>query len=365
LKPIDQLLTKVAQVGASDLHISVDNPPIVRMQGELRKLNSPPLDAKKTDILIQGLLSDSQKKEFEENWDIDFCYELPGIGRFRTNVLKQRKGNDAVFRFIPTTIPEPGALGIPEVISNLCKAHHGLVLVTGPTRSGKTTTLASLINEINMREPHHIITIEDPIEFVFPKAKALINQREVKTHTGSTAAALRAALREDPDVIMVGEMRDLETIQLAISAAETGHLVISTLQTQSAHKTIDRILDSFPASRVSQIRTMLSESIRGVLSQKLVKGADGKGMVLAAEVLLGTLPLANLIRDGKTFQIPSVMQTGAAQGMRNIDAALATLVKEGKITKEEAMKFVDSKTAFEQNVMRKDVGQARQAVQRA
>lgn len=327
---------------ASDLHVSAGVPALIRINGDLKPLTNSPVQPEMTHKLIYGILSDAQKKLFEDTGDLDFCHEIPNVGRFRANILKQRKGFDAVFRFIPPAIPAPKDLRLPAALSKLVALHQGLVLITGGTRSGKTTTLASMIQEINQTRPVHVLTIEDPIEFVFPKSKALINQREVGKHTKSTTNALKAALREDPDIIVIGEMRDLETIQLAISAAETGHLVISTLQTQSAHKTVDRILDSFPAGQVSQIRSMLSESLRGVVSQQLIKRADGNGMVLAAEILLATMSLSTLIREGKTFQIPSVMQTGTSIGMKRMDDALNELLWEQLITEDEARKRAHS-----------------------
>ncbi len=330
-------------MGASDLHIAASMPPLVRVHGLLKPLSVPPFRPEETEQMIGAILNDEQKKGFSEKWDIDFCYEIPEVGRFRANVLRQRNGMDAVFRYIPNKIPTPKDLGLNDTIVNFVNLNQGLILVTGPTRSGKTTTLAALIQTINEREPVHIITVEDPIEFIFPPGRALINQREVGKHTKSTAAALRGALREDPDIIMVGEMRDLETISLAISAAETGHLVLSTLQTQSAHKTVDRIVDSYPATQASQIRTMLSESLRGICSQQLLKKADNSGMVLATEILVTTTSISNLIRDGKTFQIPSIMQTGATLGMKKMDTALAELVRDKVITREEALRAAHHK----------------------
>ena len=340
---LDQLLRKMPEVKVSDLHISANMPPLLRMNGFLNPLKMPALTPEKTEQMILEILTPQQKETFQKYWDLDFCYEIAGVGRFRANVLKQRQGVDAVFRYIPIAVPSAKDLGLNETIVSLAHLHQGLVLVTGPTRSGKTATLAALIQAVAETEPVHILTIEDPIEYVFPVGKALINQREVNKHTQSTAAALRAALREDPDIIMVGEMRDLETIQLAISAAETGHLVLSTLQTQSAHKTIDRIVDSFPANQAPQIRAMLSESLRGVISQQLLRRADRKGMVLATEILLATPSLSNLIRDGKTFQIPSVMQTSVSLGMRKMDDAISELLWSGVITKEEALRVAHIK----------------------
>jgi len=274
--------------------------------------------------------------------------QVIGLGRFRGNLLYQRKGLDAVFRFIPAEIPTLESLGFPSTISKLTRHHQGLVLVTGPTRSGKSTTLAAMINEINERSNHHILSIEDPIEYIHPNKKSVVNQREVGRHTNSFARALKASLREDPDVIMVGELRDVETMSMAITASETGHLVLATLQTSSAHKTIDRVLDSFPPSQQSQIRTMVSESLKGVISQRLLKRADGNGMVAAVEILVGTIPLANLIRDGKTFQIPSIMQTGKNVGMIKMDDAIMELLQKQVITPEEASMAANNKSSFAQ-----------------
>ena len=337
---LEQLLRKMPEVvGASDLHISAMSPPSVRVNGLLKSLKMPALPPEKTQDMIFGILTAEQRARFEKDWNLDFCYQIEGVGRYRANVLKQRLGIDATFRYIPLKVPTAADLNLSENVVKLAYLHQGLVLVTGPTRSGKTATLAALIQAAAEAEPLHILTVEDPIEYVFPVGKSLINQREVGKHTESTAAALRAALREDPDVIMVGEMRDLETIQLAISAAETGHLVISTLQTQSAAKTIDRIVDSFPPNQTGQIRAMLSESLRGVVSQQLLRRADNKGMVLAGELLLSTVSLSNLIRDGKTFQIPSILQTGASIGMKRMDDAISELLWAGTITKEEALRM--------------------------
>lgn len=342
LLPIEQLLKALPQKRASDLHISAGTPALIRVNGELKPLMNQSLTPEMTKKIIFDILPEAQKKTFQETGDIDFSYEIPGVGRFRGNVLQQRNGCDAVFRYIPPVIPPPGDLRLPAALSQLVNLHQGLVLITGGTRSGKTTTLASMIQEVNKNRAAHVLTIEDPIEFIYPKGKSLINQREVGKHTQSTANALKAALREDPDIIVIGEMRDLETIQLAISASETGHLVVSTLQTQSAPKTLDRILDSFPAGQVPQIRSMLSESLRGVISQQLLKRADGTGMVLATEVLLSTLSLSTLIREGKTFQIPSIIQTGSALGMKKMDDSINELLWEKLITEEEAKKRAHS-----------------------
>ncbi|MEZ4705243.1 MAG: PilT/PilU family type 4a pilus ATPase [Bdellovibrionota bacterium] len=338
MSDLQKLLLKMPELGASDLHISADMPVMIRINGILKPFTKEPMSPTATKTMIANLLTPEQLKKFQTTRDLDFCYEIKNVGRYRTNILQQRKGFDAVFRFIPPKIPTKDEFRIPQKAYDLIDLHQGLVLVTGGTRSGKTSTLASMIQYVNETRKAHILTIEDPIEYVFPKAKSLVNQREITKHTKSAANALKAALRQDPDIIVIGEMRDLETIQLAISASETGHLVVSTLQTQGAHKTIDRVVDSYPAGQANQIRTMLSESLRGVISQQLIPKADGSGMVLAAEILLSNLSLANLIRDAKTFQIPSILQTGKALGMKNMATALQELVTEGLITKDEMVK---------------------------
>lgn len=330
------LFKKMPQLKATDLHLSPGQPPMIRIFGELSKVKAPELTGDQIFEVAKTILSPEQIKFFEKNWDLDFCYHMEGVGRFRSNLMKQRLGIALVVRYLPEKIPTPEELGLSETIVKLTHHHQGLVLVTGPIRTGKTTTIASLIQAINAQEPDHIITIEDPIEYVFPKGSSLVNQRDISLHTESTAAAMRAALREDPDIIFVGEMRDLETMHLAIEAAETGHLVFSTLQTKSAHKTIDRILDSFPPKQIAQIQTLLAGSLKGIISQQLVKKADGSGMTLATEVLLGNASLSNMIRDGKTFQIPSVMQMGRAHGMITMEETLLTMFQKGIITLDEA-----------------------------
>jgi twitching motility protein PilT len=336
-------------MGASDLHIVSGALPYIRVNGDLRTVKmDKPLSAELVRSLVFEILSEEQQACFNEERDIDFSYEVAGLGRFRGNALFQRKGIDAVFRFIPMEIPTLESLGFPDTIAKLTKHHQGLILVTGPTRSGKSTTLAAMVNEINESSSHHVLTIEDPIEYIHPNKKSVVNQREVGRHTNSFTRALKASLREDPDVIMVGELRDVETMSMAITASETGHLVLATLQTSSAHKTIDRVLDTFPASQQSQIRTMVSESLKGVISQRLIKRADGKGMVAALEILIGTVPLANLIRDGKTFQIPSIMQTGRNVGMVKMDDAIMELLQKQVITPEAASLAANNKSTFAQ-----------------
>ncbi|MCB0272387.1 MAG: PilT/PilU family type 4a pilus ATPase [Bdellovibrionales bacterium] len=339
-------LEKMHSMHASDLIISVGNPIKVRIRGLLKSLETPSLSEKLVYEMIKVLLSPEQMKTLEEDWDLDLSLHRKGVGRFRTNVLKQRLGYMAVFRFIPDSIPDPDSLGLDKVIKDLMDNHQGLVLVTGPIRSGKTTTMASLVNMINQKEKSHIITIEDPIEYIYPAGQSMINQREVRKHTMSTAAAMRAALREDPDVILVGEMRDLETMELAIGAAETGHLVLSTLQTKSAAKTIDRVVDAFPPKQVEQIRTLLSGSLKGIISQKLIPSADGKSMIMASEVLLANISLTKMIKEGKTFQIASVMQMGRAHGMRTLDHSILGLVKEKRITPVTGLKYANNPKAL-------------------
>ena len=333
---IDQLLEYTRKVGGSDLHLAVGTPPLVRVHGQLRPLSKKALAPQETLYLIGEILSEQQRKVFGEKNDLDLSYEVVGIGRFRVNVLRQRKGVDACFRAIPEQVPSPEELGIPASVLNLTTLKKGLVLVTGPSGCGKSTTLATLVQRINETRAEHVITIEDPVEFVYPRKKCVINQRSVGKNTVSFARALRAALREDPDVILVGEMRDLETVSLAITAAETGHLVFGTLNTASAHKTVDRIIGSFPSGQQSQIRAMLSDSLRGVVTQVLLQRADGAGRVAAFEVLIGNTPVANLIREGRTFQIPSIMQTGVALGMCLMDQSLIDLLKKGLISPEVA-----------------------------
>jgi len=331
-------LKQMKTLGASDLIISASNPIKMRILGVLKSLQTPVLREQDVMKLMTLLIPEKELQIFKDNWDLDLSIELSQIGRFRVNLLKHRLGSMAVLRFITPEIPKPDDLGLNGTIKGLMNHHQGLVMVTGPIRSGKTTTLAALVQMINQEKTKHIITIEDPIEYVFPKGKALVNQRQVGKHTVSTAAAMRAALREDPDIIMVGEMRDLETMELAIGAAETGHLVLSTLQTKSAAKTIDRIVDTFPPRQVEQIRTLLSGSLKGVVSQKLIPAKDGKRMVMASEILLSNVSLTNMIKEGKTFQIPSVLQMGKAHGMRTLNESIISLVESGHVDSQVALK---------------------------
>jgi twitching motility protein PilT len=309
------------------------------------KLNYKDLTPEVCQALLFEILSAPQREIFLETWDLDCSYSLKGVGRFRVNVFRQRQGVGAVFRRIPESIKTVQELGLPSSITNLLDVSEGLILVTGPTGSGKSTTLASLIHTINASRRAHIITIEDPIEFVHHNKNSLINQREVSSHTKSFHQALRAALREDPDVILVGEMRDLETISLAITAAETGHLVLATLHTNSATKTVDRIIDVFPESQQAQIRVMLSESLRGVVAQSLTRRADGNGRVAVVEVLVNIPAVANLIREGKTFQIHSSMQTGQVHGMITFEAAMNDLVRRGIVSREDGLSFLTRRSA--------------------
>jgi len=341
------LLTFARDEGASDLHISPGQPPIVRLRGQMTRLEMEPLTPEQTHAAIYDVLNDEQKKIFEEHRDLDFAFEIPGVSRFRANVFRQQYGDAAVFRVVPTKIRTLEELAMPKVLRDLALKEKGLVLVTGPTGSGKSTTLAAMVDHVNENRRGHILTIEDPIEFVHPSKKCLVNQREVGPHTGSFSTALRAALREDPDVILVGELRDLETTALAITAAETGHLVFATLHTSSASKTVDRVIDVFPAEQQAQVRTMLSESIEGIVAQTLLPAKDGKGRVAAMEVLIGVPALRNLIRENKTAQILSVIQTGAQHGMQSLDQSLQDLVMRGVLAREEAIRRSANPRLFE------------------
>ena len=333
---IAQLLTFAYQNKASDLHLSAGMPPCLRIHGDIRKLDMPSLEQKDVHAAIYDIMSDGQRKEFEKNLEADFSFEIPGISRFRVNAYNQQRGAAAVFRTIPSVVLTLDELKAPAILRELAMQPRGMVLVTGPTGSGKSTTLAAMVDFINSTEPAHILTVEDPIEFVHTSKKSLINQRELGKNTLSFSNALRSALREDPDVILVGEMRDLETIRLALTAAETGHLVFGTLHTSSAAKTIDRIIDVFPAAEKEMVRAMLSESIRGIVSQTLCKTTDGKGRIAAHEVLIGTAGIRNLIREGKIAQMYSAIQTGSKDGMQTLDQTLTKLVAERKITPTEA-----------------------------
>jgi twitching motility protein PilT len=353
---IHRFLRRTIELGASDLHLSSDERPMVRLHGEIQPLD-PALgrfdDAKLRELLLP-IATKRAARDFEEKNDADFAYTIPDVARFRVNFFVDRKGMGAVFRQIPFTILSPEQLGIPKQVLDLCWLSKGLVLVTGPTGSGKSTTLASLIDFINRNRSDHIITIEDPIEFVHENKKCLVNQREVTTHTQSFKSALRAALREDPDIVLVGEMRDLETIAIAIETAETGHLVFGTLHTTTAPSTVDRIIDQFPADRQEQIRTMLSESLRGVISQMLCKKKGG-GRVAAYEVLISTPAVGNLIREGKTFQLVSVMQTGRNLGMQTMNEHLFDLVKRDIVDPREAYIKSNDKQVFKEMLAKANI----------
>ncbi|MBI5250659.1 MAG: type IV pilus twitching motility protein PilT [Desulfomonile tiedjei] len=343
---IDSLLHMAVQSKASDVHVATGSCFILRQFGRLRAVKSPILAPEAAKSLIYEILTPGQRKHLEQNLQLDFGYDLKGVARFRGNVILQRKGLDATFRIIPAKLPSLSDLGLPPVVVKFCDFHQGLILVTGATGQGKSTTLASMIDLINSSRPVHILTVEDPIEFVHPVKKGLVNQRQLGVHTRSFANALRAALREDPDVIMVGEMRDLESIRLAITAAETGHLVMGTLSTSSGPKTVDRLIDSFPPDEQNQIRTMLSESLRAVITQKLLPAADGRSQVLVSEIMIGTVPLANLIRTEKTFQLPSIMQTGRAQGMQLMDDSIMQVLQAKKISVQTAQEAAENKKRF-------------------
>jgi twitching motility protein PilT len=320
----------------------------MRINGDMVKLNYKSVSPETCESLIFEILTDKQKELFNEEWDLDLSYPLAGVGRFRVNVFIQRHGVSGVFRLIPEEIKTIKELDLPEQLASLIDASEGLVLVTGPTGSGKSTTLASLIHTINKEKQAHIITVEDPIEFVHENQRSLISQREIASHTKSFSNALRAALREDPDIILVGEMRDLETISLAITAAETGHLVFGTLHTNSAIKTIDRVIDVFPEGQQTQIRVMLSESLRGVVAQALLPRPDHQGRVPVVEILINVPAVANLIREGKTHQIANVMQTGRAHGMMTFESAIHELIQKGLISKEDGMGFLRRRSAGKQ-----------------
>jgi twitching motility protein PilT len=351
---INAMFRRMFELKASDLHLSSTVAPLVRKDGEMRKLHDAagPLTSDMIMRLLSEIMASVNKAEFEARHDTDFAYEIAGLARFRANVFMDRQGVGAVFRVIPSDILTAEQLGLSPHVLNLCALKKGLVLVTGPTGSGKSTTLSAMIDHVNKTRADHIITIEDPIEFVHPNQKCLINQREVHNHTRSFKDALRAALREDPDVILVGELRDLETIAIAIETAETGHLVFGTLHTTTAASTVDRVIDQFPSDRQAQIRVMLSESLRGVIAQTLCRKVGG-GRAAALEVLIINSAISNLIREGKTFQIPSMMQVGRAQGMVTLNDALMDLVKKGTVTAEEAASRAVDKAGFELLLKRK------------
>ena len=343
---IDKLFQLLQQQGGSDLHLSSGNPPLIRAAGHLKPAMNQALSHEQYRSLLYEIMSEAQRAEFEARHDLDFAYEVQELNaRFRANIFMGRLGISAVFRIIPAEILTAAQLGLPATVLELADYKKGLVLVTGPTGSGKSTTLAAMVDHINRNRNEHILTVEDPIEFVHRGRKSLINQREVGVHTESFASALKAALREDPDIILVGEMRDLETIELAITAAETGHLVFGTLHTSSAAKTVDRLVNVFPTTQQEQIRTMLAESLRGVVAQNLLRTIDGKRCA-ALEILKVNSAAANLIREGKTFQIPSIIQTGRKDGMQLMDQALQELVNTKRIDLDEARRYAVNKSQF-------------------
>ena len=342
---ITELLAFSAKQGASDLHLSAGLPPMIRVDGDVRRINVPALEHKQVHALIYDIMNDRQRKDFEEFLETDFSFEVPGVARFRVNAFNQNRGPGAVFRTIPSKVLTMEDLGMGDVFKKITDVPRGLVLVTGPTGSGKSTTLAAMLDYLNCNKYQHILTIEDPIEFVHESKKCLVNQREVHRDTHGFSEALRSALREDPDIILVGELRDLETIRLALTAAETGHLVFGTLHTTSAAKTIDRVVDVFPGEEKAMVRSMLSESLQAVISQTLLKKIGG-GRVAAHEIMIGTPAIRNLIREDKVAQMYSAIQTGGAQGMQTLDACLKNLMAKGMITRDSAREKAKSPEHF-------------------
>ncbi len=343
---ISELLAFSVKNKASDLHLSAGLPPMIRVHGDVRRINLPPLEHKDVHGMIYDIMNDSQRKHYDESLEVDFSFDLPGLARFRVNAFNQDRGAAAVLRTIPSRVLSLEELQCPRQFADFSSKPRGLVLVTGPTGSGKSTTLAAMVDHVNNNLYGHVLTIEDPIEFVHESRKCVINQREVGPHTLSFANALRSALREDPDVILVGELRDLETIRLAMTAAETGHLVFGTLHTSSAAKTIDRIVDVFPAAEKEMVRAMLSESVVAVISQTLMKMKDGNGRVAAHEIMVGTPAIRNLIRENKVAQMYSMIQTGSQFGMQTLDQNLLDLVRRNVVSLGEARQYAKSPDAF-------------------
>jgi twitching motility protein PilT len=355
---LQDLFRHARAVGASDLHVGAGTVPHIRTVGSLGSLPMPESAARQVEAWIEPILTPEQRAALEAHRQIDFCHKDPEYGRFRTNVFYQRKGLNAVFRLVPSEVPHLADVGLPEPLWEITTYSQGLVLVTGPSGCGKTTTLAALVDRINETQRVHVLTIEDPIEYVHTQKQALVNQREVPSHSKSFARALRQSLREDPDVILVGEMRDLETISLAITASETGHLVLATLHTTTASSTVDRIINAFPPEQQGQIRMMIADSLKAVISQSLLPRRDGSGRVAAFEILRNTSNVAGLIREGKTFQIPTAIQTGAAAGMALMDTALLNLAQEGIIEPRVAQDRAQRKEAFEPMLLAEEGGAA-------
>src|ERR1700678_648707 len=345
---IDEFLTQVLQGNGSDLHFLAGDPPRIRQYGEIKAVREQPLSAEAVKNTLYEIMPKLAVERFEEKDGTDFAYAIPNVARFRVNVMRQLNGMGAVFRAIPSKAKTAEELKLPPAVMDMCKINSGLILVTGKTGSGKSTTLAAMIDDINRREKGHILTIEDPIEFVHARKNCLISQREIGVHAASFASALHSALREDPDVILVGELRDLETMSMAVTAAEMGILVMGTLHTNGAGPTVDRLVNAFPADKQSHVRTMLSTSLRGVVSQQLLKRADGSGRVAVLEILINTPATANLIRQGKLDQLENAMQTGGAFGMRLMDTAIQGLLEQRQITGKEAFKKAINKSRFEQ-----------------
>ena len=343
---ITELLAFTVKNKASDLHLSAGLPPMIRVHGDVRRINLPALVQKDVHGMVYDIMNDTQRKQYEEHLETDFSFEIPNLARFRVNAFNQNRGAAAVFRVIPSKVLTLEELNCPKIFKDICNQPRGIVLVTGPTGSGKSTTLAAMIDYINENEYGHILTVEDPIEFVHESKRCLINQREVARDTLSFNAALRSALREDPDKILVGELRDLDTIRLALTAAETGHLVFGTLHTSSAAKTIDRIVDVFPAAEKDMVRAMLSESLRAVISQTLLKTKDGSGRVAAHEIMIGTPAIRNLIRENKVAQMYSAIQTGQNLGMQTLDQSLTDLIRRNQISAVEARVYAANKDSF-------------------